>query len=162
MRLYSVIFSLLILVFSEALGISASAATSKRALEKSISLQGFHGRVGLRQIADDRVVVLVKTGRGVTTDTVRGHSIFPVSVNGRKQPFYAGKFGASKFPMLIFAVTNPDMIQDSRVIAYQLAPGGGMIGQQVIADQNMLHGHTDDVSGGRYQLAAIDPVLGAI
>jgi hypothetical protein len=137
-------------------------AAKKNPFERVVSAQGFRGRIALRPVSEDRVEVLVKSARGITVDTVRGHAIFPVLVEGKKQPFYFGKFGTSKFPMLVFAVSDPERVQDSHVLGYQISPSGALIGQQVIADETTKHGHTDDMSGGRYQLASINPDLGAI
>src|SRR3954471_1625547 len=95
-------------LLSLTIGISAFAATPKKPLERTVSVGGFRGKVALHQLQNDRVEVYIKTNRGVTVDTIPGHTIFPVLVNGKKQPFYFGKFGASKFPMLVFAVSDPD------------------------------------------------------
>src|SRR5579883_1615099 len=156
--------SSLVLLFSLA-SIRASASESathgKRPLEKSIHMKNFKGTVILKQLSDDKVEVYLRTWR-TTRDTVSGHEIFPVLVNGARQSFFFGRFGSSKLPMLIFAVSDPQRISDSHVIAYQVAPNGALIGQQVVVDEAIAHGHTDNVTSGRYQLAAVNPELGAI
>lgn len=140
----------------------ALSSASAKPIERNVTAMGFRGKVILTQLADERVLVEVRTGRVRVTDTVRGHSLFPLLVSGRSQPFYFGRFGTSRFPMLIFGVTDPERIQDSRLVAYQVSPGGALIGQQVIVDDALRHGHSDDVSAGRYQLASVDPRLGAL
>jgi hypothetical protein len=97
-----------------------------------------------------------------TRDTVSGSEIFPVLVNGAKEKFFFGHFGASKLPMLIFAVSDAEHPQQARAVAYQVSPRGSLIGQQVVVDETIDHGHTDNVTSGRYALTAIDPKLGAI
>jgi hypothetical protein len=64
--------------------------------------------------------------------------------------------------MLIFATSDPERISDTRVLAYQVSPRGSLIGQQVVVDDAIVHGHTDNVTSGRYSLTAIDPKIGAI
>lgn len=142
--------------------LAATHLATAKPIERTVSALGFRGKIALTQLADDRVLVDIRNAKIHVTDTVRGHSIFPVLVGGRQQSFYFGRFGGSRFPMLIFGVTDPDRIQDSRVIAYQVGSGGLLMGQQVLVDDAVRHNHTDDVSGGRYQLASLDPQLGAI
>jgi hypothetical protein len=141
---------------------TASFALPSKPIERAVNTLGVRARVTLTQLSADRVLVEVRTGRQKVTDTVAGRSLYPLLVNGTSQPFYLGRFGASRLPMIIFGVTDPDRVQDSRVIAYQVSSGGALIGQQVVLDDAMRHGHSDDVSGGRYQLASVDPQLGAI
>jgi hypothetical protein len=147
-------------VFLAILTISVSLCA--KPVERTVNAMGFRGKISLTPLADERVLVEVRAGRVRVTDTVRGHSLFPVLLNGRSQAFYFGRLGASRFPMLVFGVTDPERVQDSRLVAYQVSPGGALIGQQVIVDDALRHGHTDDVSAGRYQLASVDPRLGAL
>jgi hypothetical protein len=136
-------------------------AASKHSLERSVHIRGFHGHIKLTQLADDRVEVRVRTWR-TTLDTVAGHDVFPLLVSGQRENFFFGRFGASKLPILIFAVSDPDRIQDSRAIGYQVTESGSLIGQQVVVDETVEHGHSDNVTSGRFALAAVDPELGAI
>jgi hypothetical protein len=136
-------------------------AKSKPAVDQAVSIKSFKGRVQLTPIGDGRIEVRIRTWR-TTRDTVKGQTIFPVLVNGHREQFYCGRFGASRIPMLIFAVSDPDRAGESRCLAYQIAPNGALIGQQVVVDEAEKHGHTDEVASGRYQLAAIDPQVGAI
>ncbi|MDP4199762.1 MAG: hypothetical protein Q8922_15940 [Bacteroidota bacterium] len=142
--------------------IASLAAPAKRpSYERTVHLKSFKGRVALTELGDGRIEVRIKTWR-TSRDTVRGETIFPVLANGTKESFYCGHFGASRLPMLIFTVRDPDRIDEARCLTYQIAPNGALIGQQVILDEATKHSHTDEVASGRYQLAAINPEIGAI
>ncbi|HEY3874817.1 MAG TPA: hypothetical protein VGM92_05040, partial [Candidatus Kapabacteria bacterium] len=144
---------------------SASAEVGKhsldRSFERSIAVHGFKGKVWLTGLPGGKVEVRMRTWR-TTCDTVPGHEVFPVLVSGRKEKFFLGKFGASKIPMLIFAVNDSEHPQQVRAVAYQVSPRGSLIGQLVVNDESIDHGHTDNIVSGRYALTAIDPKLGAI
>ena len=140
---------------------SALAVPGKHSYERNIHMKNFVGKVALTQLAGDRVEIRVRTGR-TTRDTVRGHEIIPVLVNGGKHKFYFGYFGGSELPMLVFAVSDPKRISDTHTLAYQVSSRGALIGQQVVVDDAIKHGHTDNVTSGRYSLTAIDPKIGAI
>ena len=137
------------------------ASSHRDGVERSLSMKGFKGRVSLHQLADDKIEVRIRTWR-TSRDTVRGHEIFPVLVNGHKQSFFLGRFGSSKMPMLIFAVSDPDRINESRTLSYQIAPSSTLIGQQVVVDEAIQHSHSDELISGRYPLAGINPEIGAI
>ena len=139
----------------------ANADPGKHSVERWINVRGFKGRVWLTEIPNDKIEVKMRTWR-TTCDTVSGHEVFPVLVNGAKEKFFLGKFGASKIPMLIFAVNDAEHPQQVRAVAYQVSPRGSLIGQLVVNDESIDHGHTDNVICGRYALTAIDPKLGAI
>ena len=124
-------------------------------------MKNFKGKIWLTELPDNKIEIRLRTWR-TTRDTVDGHQIFPVLVNGGKQNFYFGHFGASKLPMLIFAVSDAEHPQESKTVAYQVSPRGSLIGQIVVVDESSEHGHTDNVRSGRYALTAIDPKLGAI
>ena len=156
MRILSILSVLSVLVFS-----SVFATPARHFVERSIRMKNFTGKITLTQIADDNIEIKIRTWR-TTRDTVRGHEIFPVLVSGVKQNFFFGHFGSSKLPMLIFAASDPNRISDTHAIAYQISPRGALIGQQVIVDDAIVHGHTDNVTSGRYSLTAIDPKIGAI
>ena len=140
---------------------SALAYPAKHSVERTIRMKNFSGKITLTQVTDDKIEVKIRTWR-TTRDTVSGHEIFPVLVSGGKQKFFFGHFGASMLPMLIFATSDPERISDTRVLAYQVSPRGSLIGQQVVVDDAIVHGHTDNVECGRYSLTAIDPKIGAI
>ncbi len=146
------------------LAISASSIIAKpdrKPIVRSLHSKSFAGKISLHELPGDKIEVRIRTWR-TTRDTIAGHALFPVLVNGHKQDFFFGKFGASKLPVLIFAASEADRINESRVLAYQLSPNGALIGQQVIVDEAIHHGHTDELASGRYALAAVDPKLGAI
>ncbi len=140
---------------------SLLASPAKNGIERSLSIKGFKGRIALHQLPGDKIEVKIRTWR-TTRDTVRGHEIFPVLVNGHKQNFFFGRFGYSKMPLLIFAVSDPDRITESRTLSYQVSPSGALIGQQVVVDEAVQHAHSDEVISGRYPLAGINPEIGAI
>ena len=140
---------------------TAFADPAKHPVERSINMKNFKGRVWLTELPDNKIEIRLRTWR-TTRDTINGHAIFPVHVNGVKQNFYFGHFGISQLPMLIFAVSDADHPLESRAVAYQVSPRGSLIGQLVVVDENIEHGHTDNVRSGRYALTAIDPKLGAI
>lgn len=136
-------------------------AATKPAVDRTVAVKSFRGRVILTPLGNGRIEVRIRTWR-TTRDTVDGQTIFPILVNGHKEQFYCGRFGASRIPMLIFAVSDPAHAGESKCLAYQVAPNGALIGQQVVIDDAEKHGHTDEVTSGRYQLAAVAPELGAI
>src|ERR1019366_164296 len=140
---------------------TAIAAPVKHPVERSINMKTFKGRIWLTELPNNKIEIRLRTWR-TTRDTVSGHEIFPLLVGGVRQNFYFGHFGASKLPMLIFAVSDAEHPQESRAVAYQVSPRGSLIGQIVVVDENIEHGHTDNVRSGRYALTAIDPKLGAI
>ncbi|MFI5265100.1 MAG: hypothetical protein ACHQM6_11335 [Candidatus Kapaibacterium sp.] len=140
---------------------SVFAAPVKHPVERSINMKNFKGRIWLTELPENKIEIRIRTWR-TTRDTVSGQNIFPILLNGGKQSFFFGHFGASKLPMLIFAVSDAEHPQQSRAVAYQVSPRGSLIGQLVVVDENIQHGHTDNVSSGRYALTAIDPKLGAI
>jgi len=140
---------------------NAFAEANTKPINREVSTKHFKGKIILREIGDDKIEVRMRTWRN-TRDTVRGHGLFPILVNGNKQPFYFGKFGSSKLPMLVFGVSDPERISESHAVAYQVSPNGALIGQQVITDESIQHGHTDNLTIGRYAVAAVDPALGAI
>lgn len=140
---------------------SAYGVPAKHSIERFIDVRGFKGRVWLTPLPEDKIEIRMRTWR-TTRDTVSGRDIFPVLVSGTKEKFFFGHFGASKLPMLIFAVSDADHPQQARAVAYQVSPRGSLIGQLVVTDESILHGHTDNVVSGRYTLTAIDPKLGAI
>ncbi len=156
MRKITFSVSLLLFVLS-----SADATSAKHPVERSINMKNFKGKIWLTELPDDKIEIRIRTWR-TTRDTVTGHEIFPVLVNGVKQNFFFGHFGASQLPMLIFAVSDAGHPKQSRAVAYQVSPRGSLIGQIVVLDENIEHGHTDNVPSGRYALTAIDPKLGAI
>jgi hypothetical protein len=129
---------------------------------RSVSTLGVRGVVTVSQISAEQLELRFKTASGETRDTIRGKGIVPLIVNGRKSNFYAGRFGNSLLPMLVLTVRDLDRIQDSRTITYQLTPSGGLIGQRVIIDATTSYKYSDDLSGGRHYLSAIDTKLGAI
>jgi hypothetical protein len=143
------------------LATASFAEPGTKPINREVRVKNFKGKVMLREIGDDKIEVRLRTWR-TTRDTVRGHGLFPVLVNGHKQPFYFGKFGSSKLPVLVFGVSDPERISEAKALAYQVSPNGALIGQQVINDESIAHGHTDNVTIGRYAVAAIDPALGAI
>ena len=142
---------------------SASDASPKRhKMARALRMKGFTGKVTLTELSGgDKIEVRIRTWR-TTRDTVRGHKLFPVLVHGERQRFYFGRFGASKLPVLIFAASDPDHVDEYRAMSYQVSPNGALIGQQVVVDDAIVHGHADEVVSGRYQIAAVDPELGAI
>src|SRR5438445_7693777 len=123
------ITALLLAIFST----SALADPGKKPINREVHVKHFKGKVILREIGGDKIEVRIRTWR-TTRDTVRGHGLFPILVNGHKEPFYFGKFGASKLPMLVFGVSDPERISESHAVAYQVPPNGALIGQQVIVD----------------------------
>src|ERR1035437_3399901 len=129
--------------------------------EQDVRLKSFKGRVALTELGNGRIEVRIKTWRN-SRDTVRGQAIFPILVHGQKQRLYCGHFGASRLPMLIFAVSDPASAGESRCLTYQVAPNGALIGQQVVVDDAIKHAHTDQLAIGRYQLTAVNPEIGAI
>jgi hypothetical protein len=151
----SIVISVLLLISSVVL------AGTKPAVDQTVAIKSFKGRVMLTPLGNGTIEVRIRTWR-TTRDTIKGQTVFPVLVNGHKQQFYCGRFGASRIPMLIFAVSDPDRTGESRCLAYQIAPNGALIGQQVVVDDAEVHAHTDQVTSGRFQLAAIDPQVGAI
>lgn len=124
-------------------------------------MKNFKGKIWLTELPSDKIEIRIRTWR-TTRDTVNGHEIFPILVNGEKQNFFFGHFGSSELPMLIFAVSDAANPKDSRAVAYQVSPRGSLIGQIVVVDEATEHGHTDNVRSGRYSLAAIDSKLGSI
>ena len=140
---------------------AAYANPGKHSIERSISVKGFKGKVWLTELPGDKIEVRMRTWR-TTCDTIPGRELFPVLVNDAKEKFFIGKFGASKIPMLIFAVNDAEHPHEVKAIAYQVSPRGSLIGQLVVNDESIDHGHTDNVVCGRYALTAIDPKLGAI
>jgi hypothetical protein len=140
---------------------SIFASAPKHPAERSISMKNFKGKILLTELPNNRIEIRLRTWR-TTRDTITGSQIFPILVSGSKQNFYFGHFGASKLPMLIFAVSDAEHPLESRAVAYQVSPRGSLIGQLVVVDENIEHGHTDNVRSGRYALTAIDPKLGAI
>jgi hypothetical protein len=140
---------------------SAIAIPAKHSVERTIRMKNFSGKISLTQVTGDKIEIKIRTWR-TTRDTVRGYEIFPVLVSGGKQKFFFGHFGSSQLPMLIFATNDPKRISDTHVLAYQVSPRGSLIGQQVVVDDAIKHGHTDNVTSGRYSLTAIDPKIGAI
>jgi hypothetical protein len=141
--------------------VAASAQKSVKPVTKSVATLGVRGTVSVNQLTPEHVEVIYKTKSGEMRDTLSGKGIIPLVVNGSKQQFYAGKFGNATLPMLIVALRDVDRIQDSKTYTYQLTPGGGMIGQRVVVDENGFT-HSDNTSGGRHYLAAVDTKLGAI
>ncbi len=140
---------------------AAFAVPAKHPVERSISMKNFKGKIWLTELPENKIEIRIRTWR-TTRDTVSGHEIFPILVSGVKQNFFFGHFGASQLPMLIFSVSDAEHPQESRAVAYQVSPRGSLIGQIVVVDENIEHGHTDKVQSGRYALTAIDPKLGAI
>lgn len=149
------------LLFSLLIFSNANAENGKHSLERTISIRGFKGKVWLTELPGDKIEVRMRTWR-TTCDTVPGRQIFPVLVNGSKEKFFLGRFGASKIPMLIFALTDAERPEQVKAVAYQVSPRGSLIGQLVVNDESIDHGHTDGIVCGRYALTAIDPKLGAI
>ncbi len=142
--------------------IAAFAAPVKHlTAERNVHLKSFKGHVALTELGNGQIEVRIKTWRN-SRDTIRGQSIFPILIHGVKQRFYCGHFGASRQPMLIFAVSDPDRAGESRCLTYQVAPNGALIGQQVVVDDAIKHAHTDQLAIGRYQLTAVNPEIGAI
>src|SRR5271166_4739851 len=140
---------------------SIFASSAKHAVERAFNFKNFKGKICLTELPDNRIEIRIRTWR-TTRDTILGQNIYPVLVNGVKQSFFFGHFGASQLPMLIFATSDPSVPQESRAAAFQVSPRGALIGQQVVVDENAEHGHSDDVRSGRYALTDIDPKLGAI
>jgi hypothetical protein len=153
--------STLILLAALASPLTAPAQKQIKPVTKSISTLGVRGSVSVNQLTPEHVEVIYKTKSGEMRDTLSGKGIIPLMVNGSKQQFYAGKFGNATLPMLILALRDVDRIQDSKTYTYQLTPGGGMIGQRIVTDVNGFT-HSDNTSGGRHYLAAVDTKLGAI
>src|SRR6476661_1485916 len=153
--------STLILLVALATPLAASAQKQVKPVTKSIATLGVRGSVSVYQLTPEHVEVIYKTKSGEMRDTLSGKGIIPLMVNGSKQQFYAGKFGNASLPMLILALRDVDRIQDSKTYTYQLTPGGGMIGQRVVTDENGFT-HSENTSGGRHYLAAVDTKLGAI
>jgi hypothetical protein len=156
----SIVFAILLL-FSTAGSAKTLAGGHRSAIDRNVAVKSFKGRVTLSPLGSGRIEVRIRTWR-TTRDTIKGDAIFPLLVNGHREQFYCGRFGGSRIPMLIFAVSDPDRAGESRCLAYQIAPNGALIGQQVVVDESQQHGHSDNVASGRYQLAAIDPQMGAI
>jgi hypothetical protein len=153
--------STLILLAALASPVAANAQKPIRPVTKTVSTLGVRGSVSVNQLTPEHVEVIYKTKSGEMRDTLSGKGIIPLMVNGSKQQFYAGKFGNATLPMLIVALRDVDRIQDSKTYTYQLTPGGGMIGQRIVTDVNGFT-HSDNTSGGRHYLAAVDTKLGAI
>jgi hypothetical protein len=137
------------------------AIPAKHSVERAIAMKNFKGRIWLTELPNNKIEIRMRTWR-TTRDTVPGQEIFPVLVNGTKEKFFFGHFGASKLPMLIFAVSDAEHAREAHAVAYQVSPRGSLIGQLVVIDESLDHGHTDKVVSGRYALTAIDPKLGAI
>jgi hypothetical protein len=156
MRILSITILLSLSAFSSIL-----ATQTKHSVERSVRMKNFSGKITLAQVMDNNIEIKIRTWR-TTRDTVPGHEILPVLINGVRKSLFFGHFGGSKLPMLIFAVSDPNRINETHVIAYQVSPRGSLIGQQVIVDDAIVHGHTDNVISGRYSLTAIDPKIGAI
>jgi hypothetical protein len=148
-------------LFLAILATTSHADPATNPIKREVNTKHFKGKIMLRELGNDKIEVRMRTWRN-TRDTVRGHGLFPVLVAGHKQPFYFGKFGASKLPMLVFGVSDPERITESHALAYQVSPNGALIGQQVVTDESITHGHTDNITIGRYAVASVDPALGAI
>lgn len=155
------ITSTLILLAALACPYAATAQKQSKPLSKSVFTLGVRGSVSVYQLTPEHVEVVYKTKGGEMRDTLSGKSIIPLMVNGTKQQFYIGRFGNSTLPMLIVALRDVERMQDSKVYTYQLTPGGGMIGQRVVTDESGYK-HSDNTSGGRHYLAALDTRLGTI
>jgi hypothetical protein len=140
----------------------AFAQAKQKPISRAVNTQGVRGTVTLSQLTPEHVEIVFKTRSGEMRDTMVGKGINPVIVNGRKQNFYVGRFGSSPLPMLVLSLRDPDRIQDSRTLSYQLTPAGGFIGQKVLIDESLEHKYTDNTSGGRHYLAAVDTKLGTI
>src|SRR6516164_7467813 len=67
--------------------------------ERDVAVKNFKGRITLTPLGDGKIEIRMRTWR-TSRDTVSGESIFPLLVNGGKEPFYCGHFGASRLPML--------------------------------------------------------------
>lgn len=137
------------------------AQTKMKPHTRNVATLGVRGTVAVYQLTPEHVEITYKTKSGEMRDTLIGKGIIPLTVNGSKQQFYAGRFGNSTLPMLILSLRDVDRIQDSKTYTYQLTPGGGMIGQRVIVDENGFT-HSDNTSGGRHYLSAVDTKLGVI
>lgn len=154
-----------LLLFGSLFTVLPSLSIAQRAskpVSKIVSTQGVRGTVSVNQLTPEHTELIFKTKAGETRDTLRAKGTIPLMVNGRKTSFYVGRFGSSFLPMLIVSLRDPDRIQDSRTIVYQLSSSGGMIGQRVLIDETLEHKYTDNTSGGRHYLSAIDTKLGAI
>lgn len=139
-----------------------AAAQSSKPATRSVATLGVRGSVTVTQLSPEHMELRFKTSSGETRDTLRGKGLVPLIVNGRKSTFYAGRFGNSLLPMVILTIRDLDRIQDSKTIAYQLTNSGGLIGQRVVVDATSKYDYTDNISGGRHYLSAIDTKLGAI
>jgi hypothetical protein len=151
----------LILLGSLILTTTLHAQKQTKPVSKSVATLGVRGTVAINQLTPEHVEVIYKTKSDEMRDTLSGKSIIPLMVNGSKQQFYVGRFGNSTLPMLIVALRDVERMQDSKVYTYQLTPGGGMLGQRVVVDENGYK-HSDNTSGGRHYLAAVDTKLGTI
>jgi hypothetical protein len=138
------------------------AQRASKPVTKSVATQGVRGTATVNQLTPEHVELIFKTKTGETRDTLRAKGTIPLVVNGRKANFFVGRFGSSSLPMLIVSLRDPDRIQDSRTIVYQLSSSGAMIGQRVLVDETLDHKYSDNTSGGRHYLSAIDTKLGTI
>lgn len=141
---------------------SGAAQSMPKPIKRSVATLGVRGTVTVTQFTPEHVEIHYKTKAGETRDTLRAKGLNQQIVNGRKAPFYLGRFGSSTHPMLIVSLRDPDRIQDSRTISYQLSSGGGLIGQRVVVDGTLAPQYTETTSGGRHYLSAIDTRLGTI
>ncbi|HET6511523.1 MAG TPA: hypothetical protein VFH43_04985 [Candidatus Kapabacteria bacterium] len=151
----------LILALAAFCSISANAQSKTKPVSRTVSTLGVRGTVTVDQLTPEHVEIIYKTKAGEMRDTLMGKGIIPLMVNGSRQQFHAGRFGNSTLPMLVISLRDVDRIQDSKTYTYQLTPGGGMIGQRVIVDETGFK-HSENTSGGRHYLSAIDTKLGAI
>ncbi len=138
-----------------------SSQATRHSFERHLRMRSFSGTIWLTELADSKIEIRIRTWR-TTRDTVPGRELYPVLVRGTKEKFFFGRFGAAKLPMLIFAVTDPERPEECRTLAYEVSPRGTLIGEPVVLDESVKHGHAEEVPSGRYPLTAIDPKLGAI
>ncbi len=124
-------------------------------------MKGFDGTVCLTELKNDNVEVRIHTWFD-TRDTVRGAHLALVYAHGVRERMFFGHFGESPVPMLVFAVSDAEDPNESRVVAFQVMSSGALIGQQVSVDESITHGHSDDVTSGQYALTGIDGKVGAI
>lgn len=133
-----------------------------RSIERTISAMGVKVRLSIKPLDENKALIHIWNAKGGAYDTVQGRGIIPLWIAGKKSQVFFGKFGQSQLPMLIVGLSNPDRIQDSRVLAYEVTKQGALIGQRVFIDESLDRYHTDNTSGGRYDLVMLDPKQGSI
>lgn len=122
--------------------------------------KGVAARIIVTQLTHDSLHLEIIVRGDTTREPLRARGMNPLYINGARRQVFFGGFGESSLPLLIFSTNNPDRLGDAKVLCYQVTKHGGLIGHKLATETATGYGET--MSGGRYELAALDPRLGAI